>query len=177
MAPTLRRDGAARATMTSEMLEAGPALDEPLLILIPVFNDWSALGKLLDALDETMVDNDLEAGVLVVDDGSTMEPEVDPTAQSFRALRHVDLIELRRNLGHQRAIAVGLAYVEDRGTCDSVVVMDGDGEDDPRDVPRLLAKSREEGGSKIVFAERTRRSETLVFRIFYKLYKVAHLFL
>src|SRR5258707_159338 len=107
------------ATMTSEMLEAGPALDEPLLILIPVFNDWSALGKLLDALDETMVDNDLEAGVLVVDDGSTMEPEVDPTAQSFRALRHVDIIELRRNLGHQRAIAVGLAYVEDRGTCDS----------------------------------------------------------
>jgi glycosyltransferase involved in cell wall biosynthesis len=163
--------------MTSEMLEVGPALEEPILILIPVFNDWSALGKLLDALDDTLAENDIEAGVLVVDDGSTVDPQVDPTARAFRALRHVEILELRRNLGHQRAIAIGLAYVEDRGSCQAVVVMDGDGEDNPRDVPRLLAKSLMEGGTKIVFAERTRRSESLVFRVFYKLYKVVHLFL
>jgi polyisoprenyl-phosphate glycosyltransferase len=163
--------------MTSEILDPGPALDEPLLILIPVFNDWPSLSKLLDALDDTLAEHNLEASVLVVDDGSTTTPGDDPTKRSFRALRYVEILELCRNLGHQRAIAIGLAYVEDRGSSEAVVVMDGDGEDDPRDVPRLLAKCREEGGRKIIFAERTRRSETVTFRIFYALYRTAHRFL
>jgi hypothetical protein len=67
-----------------------------------------------------------------------------------------------------------MAYAEDRLGCDTLVVMDGDGEDDPGDVPRLLAKCREEGNRKIVFAERTRRSESWTFRTFYALYKAAH---
>src|SRR5262249_37876231 len=54
---------------------------------------------------------------------------------------------------------------------------DGDGEDDPADVPRLVQRCREEGFEKIVFAERTRRSETLAFRAFYGLYKVVHVLL
>ena len=65
------------------------------------------------------------------------------------------MLRLRRNLGHQRAIAVGLAYVEDCLQADAVVIMDGDGEDDPADVPRLLERLEEEGDEKIVFAERT----------------------
>ena len=52
--------------------------------------------------------------------------------------------------------------------------MDADGEDDPADVPRLLARLREEGHQKVVFAERSRRSGTFTFRIFYVLYKVLH---
>jgi polyisoprenyl-phosphate glycosyltransferase len=163
--------------MTSEILDPGPALDEPLLILIPVFNDWPSLSKLLDALDATLAEHDLEAGVLVVDDGSTTTPVDDPTTRTFRALKHVEILELRRNLGHQRAIAIGLAFVEDRGSSAAVVVMDGDGEDDPRDVPRLVAKCREEGGDKIIFAERARRSESLTFIAFYNLFKIVHLFL
>ena len=84
------------------------------------------------------------------------------------------MLRLRRNLGHQRAIAVGLAYVEDRFKHDAVVVMDSDGEDDPSDVPRLLELLRAEGGRAIVFAERTRRSESWSFRFFYGLYKLLH---
>ena len=64
------------------------------------------------------------------------------------------MLQLRRNLGHQRAIAVGLAYAEEHDPCDVVVIMDGDGEDDPKDVPRLLACCRQAGGREIVFAER-----------------------
>ena len=96
---------------------------------------------------------------------------------SFAALRRIDVLRLRRNLGHQRAIAIGLAYVEDCLQAGAVVVMDGDGEDDPADVPRLLERLDEEGNGKIVFAERARRSESLVFRIFYALFKLLHLFL
>jgi hypothetical protein len=55
--------------------------------------------------------------------------------------------------------------------------MDGDGEDAPEDVPRLMAKLAESGGSKVIFAERTRRSETPLFRAFYHLYRLVHVLL
>jgi len=92
-------------------------------------------------------------------------------------LRRVEILRLRRNLGHQRAIAIGLAYVEAKIPCQAVVVMDADGEDDPGDVPRMIQKCREEAFEKIVFAERTKRSESVVFRVFYTLYRVMHLML
>jgi hypothetical protein len=60
---------------------------------------------------------------------------------------------------------------------EAVVIMDGDGEDDPADVPRLLDRLREEGNTSIVFAERTRRSESLRFQFFYFLYRQLHLVL
>jgi hypothetical protein len=52
--------------------------------------------------------------------------------------------------------------------------MDGDGEDDPADVPRLLEHVEEDGGDRIIFADRTRRSESLGFRAFYALYRMLH---
>ena len=55
--------------------------------------------------------------------------------------------------------------------------MDGDGEDDPADVPRLVERCRDERFEKIVFAERSKRSESLVFRTFYELYKIIHILL
>ena len=67
-------------------------------------------------------------------------------------------------LGHQRAIATGLCYAHDHLPAHVVVVMDGDGEDAPQDVPRLLDQVRATDGRKIVFAERTKRSESVVFR-------------
>lgn len=151
-----------------------PAADDGMVILIPLYNDWTALGMLLAALDDVLNGCGIGASVLVVDDGSTTRRGPDFAAGSYRALRRVDVLGLRRNLGHQRALAIGLAYLEDRGSCATVVVMDGDGEDDPRDVPRLLARCAEEGGRKIVFAERSRRSESAAFRVFYALYKVVH---
>jgi hypothetical protein len=95
-------------------------------------------------------------------------------AGSLLALTRIQVLELRRNLGHQRAIAVGLSFVEQDRPGRLVVVMDGDGEDDPVDVPRLVAASRADGGRAIVFAERAKRSESLKFRTFYVLYKLLH---
>ncbi|HTU93555.1 MAG TPA: glycosyltransferase [Gemmataceae bacterium] len=149
--------------------------DKPLIILIPVFNDWPALGQLLQLLDEVLTKHSRQANVLIVDDGSTVTAGSDGAPErAFQALRRVDVLQLRRNLGHQRAIAVGLAYIADKVPCRAVIVMDSDGEDDPHDVPRLLKKFSEEGERKIIFAERTQRSETRVFRIFYSLYRAFH---
>jgi glycosyltransferase involved in cell wall biosynthesis len=145
-----------------------------IVILIPVFNDWASLARLLPRLDAVLAARGLAAEVLVVDDGSTLEPEGDAIERPFLALRRVDVLRLRRNLGHQRAITVGLAYVEDCLRPQAVVVMDGDGEDDPADVPRLLDQLEQTGQTRIVFAERTRRSESVGFRAFYALYRLLH---
>jgi glycosyltransferase involved in cell wall biosynthesis len=148
---------------------------DELLILLPVFNDWAALRKLLLALDRELAGAGLMAGVLVVDDGSTEPFEASAAGADYRAIRRVDLLRLRRNLGHQRAIAIGLAFVEaERPDCRALVLMDSDGEDAPEDVPRLVEKYEAEGRRKIVFAERTKRSESLLFRVFYALYRMVH---
>ncbi len=161
---------------TASVLNA-PAIDQPLLILVPLYNDWDSLALLLVNLEEVLHECELVAAVLVVDDGSTVRPTEGTAIRPFRSLTRIDILELRRNLGHQRAIAIGLAYVEAEGTCGAVVVMDSDGEDSPSDVPRLIEREQQENGDKIVFAERTRRSESLLFRALYVLYKWTHLLL
>ena len=147
------------------------------VIMIPVYNDWAALGKLLGLLDGTLARAGLKADVLIVDDGSSQPRAPDLIDGPFNAIGKVDVLRLRRNLGNQRAIAIGLAYVEANIPCRAVVLMDGDGEDAPEDVPRLLARFQQEMGQAIVFAERTRRSESLSFRLFYQLYRAIHLVL
>jgi glycosyltransferase involved in cell wall biosynthesis len=148
-----------------------------ILIMIPNFNDWRSLELLIGKLDQVMHSYQIESDLLIVDDGSTIPPRDCLACGSHRSLRRIETLRLRRNLGHQRAIAIGLAHVEAKSACPAVVVMDADGEDDPADVPRLIAKCREEAFEKIVFAERTKRSESVVFRLCYALFKLIHLVL
>src|SRR5262245_31994442 len=147
------------------------------LILIPNYNDWRSLQLLAANLDQTLHTHQIEADLLIVDDGSTIPPGEAIASASYQSLRRIEILRLRRNLGPQRAIAIGLAYVEAKIPCPAVVVMDADGEDDPGDVPLMIQKCREEAFEKIVFAERTKRSESLVFRVFYTLYRVLHVIL
>jgi polyisoprenyl-phosphate glycosyltransferase len=163
-------------TIRTETVSSSPVKpqDVSLVITLPSFNDWGALVRLLPALDETLSGASMHARILVIDDGST-EP-APPTFGSnrFQALSAVHVLRLRRNLGHQRAIAVALAYIERNMSCDAVVVMDADGEDAPGDVPRLVERMVREGHRAIVFAERSRRVERPLFRILYHLYRLLH---
>lgn len=147
---------------------------EPIVLLLPVFNDWPSLSALLPGLDAALGRSGRRADVLVVNDGSTRDPSPNLVWGPFQSLGRVEVLNLRRNLGHQRAIAVGLAYLEDQVCPETVVVMDADGEDDPGDVPRLLDRLEAENARSIVFAERARRSESWKFRFFYGLYKLVH---
>lgn len=148
--------------------------DAKLVILMPVYNDWEALALLLPNLERELNANGLKANLLIIDDGSTVSGPSHLGEISFTSIETIDILSLRRNLGHQRAIAVGLAYIEANVFCHAVIVMDCDGEDDPRDVPRLVRECIANGGRKIVLAARTRRSESLIFRVFYHLYRVIH---
>src|ERR1700722_12744364 len=119
-----------------------------LHVLIPIFNDWNVVALLLPHVDRVMKEHALEANVVLVDDGSTVGPATF-VCPPVEAIASVEILELRRNLGPQRAIAVGLTYAYEHLQPNVVVVMDGDGEDDPNDIPRLLAKLDAEQGSKI----------------------------
>ncbi len=151
--------------------------DDGVVILVPLYNDWPACRLLLEALDLALAGHLTAARVVLIDDGSSIEPPDDFPGRSFEILDRVDILQLRRNLGHQRAIAIGLSYLWEHVRCETVVLMDSDGEDAPSDVPRLLAKFRDEGGQKIIFAERARRSESWNFVLFYNLYKFLHFIL
>jgi hypothetical protein len=153
------------------------ARNHTLIILMPVYNDWGALSILLPALERELNTNGLRAEILIVDDGSTVLAPANLGQNSFAAIESIDILSLRRNLGHQRAIAVGLSYIEANRPCHAVVVMDCDGEDDPGDVPRLVKECFANEGQKIIFAARTRRAESLVFRFFYQLYRLLHFLL
>jgi hypothetical protein len=150
--------------------DAGPAL----LVLIPIYNDWDAAALLMTLLDAVLVEARIHASILLVDDGSLVPAGAAIGAHSYRAIDAIDVLGLRQNIGHQRAIAIALAYVHDRLDPAVTVVMDGDGEDAPQDVPRLVARLHEVGDRAIVFAERRRRSEQLAFRVFYSLYRLLH---
>jgi glycosyltransferase involved in cell wall biosynthesis len=143
-----------------------------VVVLTPVYDDWESFFLFLPHLDRALSTNNLSAEVLVVDDAShqRLEDYWDGRAK-FEAVRRIRILELIRNCGHQRAIALGLAYLEaeSKATPHAVVVMDADGEDDPEDVPRLIQAMKDD--RHIVFAFRERRSEGPVFSFFYFLYR------
>ena len=110
----------------------------------------------------------------MIDDGSTEAAPLGFAAGPHQALTSVGVLRLRRNLGHQRAIAIGLAYIERNVPCDAVILMDADGEDSPADIPRLVDQFRSEQGANIVFAERRKRAERPLFRVLYHAYRALH---
>ena len=144
-----------------------------IAIVIPVLDDWKSLSLLLPILDDNLIDERLAVEIIIVDDGSSVSfEEAYPFPLEFVHINKVSVLELKRNLGHQRAITLGLAFVAAERNCRAALVMDGDGEDDPKDVVRLIEECRRENFTKMIFASRSKRSENLVFRFFYVLYKL-----
>ena len=106
-----------------------------------------------------------------MDDGSTEAPLTDIGLGSANGcLASIEILQLSLNLGHQRAIAIGLVEIVERGCHDAVVVMDSDGEDRPEDVAALIAAAQV-NPERIILAHRTKRSEPMPFQLGYTLYK------
>ncbi len=142
-----------------------------IVILTPVFDDWESVFVLLAQLDDELKENGYQATVVIVDDGSpTFIDTLDFGVLDLSAIREVIVVTLTRNMGNQRAIATGFGYVASNIECDMLVVMDSDLEDQPKYVPQLIAEA-EKFENKIVFANRTRRSEGFVFKVLYQIYR------
>jgi glycosyltransferase involved in cell wall biosynthesis len=138
-----------------------------LYIIMPCYNDWESLFTLLANVSGENERYRHDFHVVVVNDGSSQDMPAGDVALPF--IGEVTRIDLIRNMGHQRAISIALAYISDTAAdYGGVVVMDCDGEDDYRDLFRFIRESSED---EIIFAKRCKREERLSFRISYKLYK------
>lgn len=143
--------------------------DAALAVLMPVYDDWDAARVVVARVRAAL--GGKPCTFVLVDDASHQPVPADMTSKDLRVVR------LRRNLGHQRAICVGLCWIRERLRARRVIVMDADGEDLPEDVPALLEKFDNAGGRAVTFARRRRRSERALFRALYTLYRWLHLWL
>jgi glycosyltransferase involved in cell wall biosynthesis len=141
-----------------------------IVIVLPVFNDGPSLVELVDQLATVLHDQVADTTLIVVDDGS-LPPITESLRERLKSPFSCTVLTLKRNVGHQRAIAIGIAYAVEHELAECVVVMDADGEDSPRDLLRLLA-AIDEKQTAIIVAGRAKRSESLAFRIFYQLYQL-----
>jgi glycosyltransferase involved in cell wall biosynthesis len=141
---------------------------------MPLRDDWPSAAELIRRLDKAISSDACTMEILLVDDGSVERCDRNDFQGGFSVVRAIRTLRLRRNLGHQRAIAIGLVHVQQATGYDAVVVMDSDGEDTPEGVAQLLRAYSDTHGATAIFAERSRRSESFVFRCFYYLYKFLH---
>ncbi len=159
-------------TMQNKTTQPDPSRQDSIAILIPVFNDWESLARLLPEIDAVLGSASLEGHVTVVDDGSTVAAPNEFRHERYSHLPTVEIIRLSCNLGHQRAIAVGMTHLSKLGLgAKPIVIMDGDGEDRPEDIPCLVAELSRQP-CDVVFAARTKRTEGYTFRLMYQVYRL-----
>ena len=140
-----------------------------IIILIPVFNDWESLNKLLSKINENIKSySDINFECLIVNDASTIQsPELKKPSNFWS----IELLNMKENRGHARCNAFGIRYVFQNKEFDYLILMDGDGEDRPEEIKSLIEKMKENQSLSVV-AKRVKRSEGPFFQFLYQLHKL-----
>jgi glycosyltransferase involved in cell wall biosynthesis len=138
-----------------------------IILITPVYEDNEASGKFFEELSKIYKK---DIFIIVIDDGSIKEPfKIEILEKNI--LTGI-VLKLKKNVGHQRAIAIGLGYIEERLVKEqTIVIMDSDGEDLPSSI-HVLIEELNNKNVDIVVAKRKNRIESLRFKLFYFLYKL-----
>ena len=138
-------------------------------ILIPVYNDWESLIKLLDEINKVITDiKNTEFDCMIVNDASTIKlPEI----KIPKNIKKIEIFNMKNNRGHARCNAFGLRYLSKKDDFDHLIVMDGDGEDRPEEIKYLVNQAMEDQEVSVV-AKRVKRSEGPIFQILYEIHKL-----
>ena len=137
-------------------------------ILIPVYNDWQSVAKLLENINSEVSRLSHEFSVIIVNDASTENrPEI---SSNLERLKSIQIINMNKNLGHARCNATGLKYILEKEEFDYVIPMDGDGEDRPEEIKQILDNFSYNPDKPIV-GERIKRSEGIFFKFCYFAHK------
>ena len=116
-----------------------------IIILVPVFNDFKSVSKLIEEIDNNISDLNPSFSVIVVNDASTEEKILE--TKNLNNIKSLKLINMRNNKGHARCIAAGLKHISENEDFDYVIPMDGDGEDRPEEIRNFVEKINEEFNS------------------------------
>jgi hypothetical protein len=137
-------------------------------ILIPVYNDWQSVFKLLEDINtQASLLND-EFSVIIVNDASTeSRPEF---SADLKNLKSIQIMNMKENMGHARCNAAGLKHINEKEDFDYTILMDGDGEDRPEEISLLVEKIKDYPDA-VVTANRIKRSEGFIFKFCYLAHK------
>tara|TARA_Y100000992_G_scaffold266693_1_gene204773 strand:+ start:31 stop:903 length:873 start_codon:yes stop_codon:yes gene_type:complete len=138
-------------------------------ILIPVFNDWQSLSKLLSNIDNKIENLTHNISIIIIDDASTFDRQLE--IENLSNINSIKIISMKENKGHARCIAAGLKYIFEKEDFDYVIPMDGDGEDRPEEIIELI-KSSEKAPNQTIVGERVKRSEAFIFKFCYFFHKI-----
>ncbi len=138
-------------------------------ILIPIYNDWQSLSKLLKKINIEIKDFNHDISLIIVDDASTFDQQLE--IDELSNINSIKIISMRENKGHARCIASGLRYILEKEEFDYVIPMDGDGEDRPEEIKEFI-KSIENMPDKSIVGERVKRSEDIIFKLCYFFHKI-----
>ena len=140
-----------------------------ITILIPIYNDWQSVSKLLDEVNANVKGLDLEFSIIIINDASTEAQSL--TAENLDNLKSVRVMNMKENRGHARCIATGLKYVFENDEFDYVIPMYGDCEDRPEEI-KFLIEEASYSPDKAIVGERIKRSENLIFKLSYSIHKL-----
>ena len=140
-----------------------------ITILIPVYNDWQSLTKLIDEINGLSIGPEFQISIVIVNDASNHDRQDED--KDFKNIHSVKILNMKINQGHARCIATGLKYIYEKEDFDYIIPMDGDGEDRPEEIEKFLNQINNSNNKPIV-GERIKRSEDLLFNICYQIHKL-----
>ena len=139
-----------------------------ITILIPIYNDWQSVFKLIKDINSQVSTLSVEFSIIIINDASIEnKPDFSPDLNN---LKSVQIINMKENKGHARCIASGLKYIYEKKEFDYVIPMDGDGEDRPEEIKNFIELT-DQSKDKSIVGERIKRSESLFFKICYLFHK------
>ena len=140
-----------------------------ITILIPIYNDWQSVFKLLEQINDLSISPEFQISVIIINDASNHDRQDEN--KTFDNIHSVKILNMKINQGHARCIATGLKYIFEKEEFDYIIPMDGDGEDRPEEIKDLLNKI-DNSNDKPVVGERVKRSENLMFKVCYQIHKL-----
>ncbi len=138
-------------------------------ILIPIYNDWQSVDKLINEIDNLVKEINHEFSIVIVNDGSS---EMKPDGFGFSENLHsVQILNIKKNMGHARCIATGLKHIFQNDEFDYIIPMDGDGEDRPEEI-KIFIDNLSYNPDTTIVGERVKRSEGIIFKLSYSIHKL-----
>ena len=140
-----------------------------IFILIPVYNDWQSVFKLMDEINNLSMESEVLISIIIVNDASNFDRE--DKEINLENIQSIKIINMKFNQGHARCIATGLKHIFEKEEFDYVIPMDGDGEDRPEEIKDFINQLKR-SPNKTIVGKRVKRSEDLLFKICYQIHKL-----
>ena len=146
-------------------------------IVLPTYNDWKSLSILLIQIEKYLKNTKNIYKILIIDDNSSEKNKYRLNKNKF--FKEIKILRLKNNVGSQKAIATGLKFISkyQKKKEDKFIIMDSDGEDDPKKIKEIIKFIDKNHKTKIITMNRTIRKESFFFSILYEIHLLLTFFI